>query len=291
MRVLISGGAGYIATALTPILISKGHVVAQIKRNGHGTNPTQNESVVSYYVMPGSTTKELRNVIQDFQPDALLHLATAWKSNSTEDFLSSCIDSNISFAGKLAESARLERVHFLNIASYWEINSSEFEFRNDHYTNTKRAFSQLLKKMKEFSEFQYGSIFLYDNYGPADPRGKLLTSLGNSIRDNKQISLRSGAIKVNFLHINDVIQGICTGLENYQSFSCIEISNEHNFNLAHVVSEFESIAGKKLAIDWLDRRTPIEEIEIHKKIYPWPEGWKPIHSFPYGIDEIIWGQD
>jgi nucleoside-diphosphate-sugar epimerase len=291
MRVLISGGTGYIATALTPILIANGHVVAHIKRNGKRILSTKNELVVSYYVEPSSTTEELRDFIKDFQPDVLLHLATAWKPNTNQDFLSACIQSNISFAEKLAESARLERIYFINIASYWEIDSSEFEFRNDHYTNTKRAFSEILKKMKESSDFQYGSILLYDNYGPADPRGKLLTSLGSCLRENKQISLRSGAIKVNFLHINDVIHGIRAGVENYQNLSHIEISNELNFNLAHVVSEFECIAGKKLDIYWLDNQTPVAEIEIHKKVFPWPEGWKPDHAFPYGIDEIIWGQD
>jgi len=189
LRILVSGASGYISSSLVPKLFERGHTLGLISRSIIETNNQMKSRVTGYQIKPSPSFESIQEIVQDFKPDVILHLAASWKVGSEEDFLNQCISTNIDFASTLAKSALLNGVGFINIASYWELQLHEFELRVDHYTNSKRTFANILSQMKMRYGFQYTTIYLFDNYGPNDTRGKLLSSLGQSIREGTQLTL------------------------------------------------------------------------------------------------------
>ena len=245
--------------------------------------------VNTYQIKPSPSFESIQEIVQDFMPDVILHLAASWKMGSEEDFLNQCISTNIDFASTLAKSALLNEVGFINIASYWELQLNEFELRSDHYTNSKRAFSNILAQMRMHYGFQYTTIYLFDNYGPNDTRGKLVSSLGRSIRDGTQITLRARNITLNLLHIEDVAVGLALAVENYSRFSTFEISNSHNFSLGEIVQLSESYIGQKIDLRWLETESTFPISPSHERLFPVPPTWVPGINFPERFQEIIKG--
>jgi nucleoside-diphosphate-sugar epimerase len=287
MKILVTGGSGYIARNLIPELVTRGHIVGVVSRQLINNSAELNPHLKYYKIETSATLDFLRKIIQDFNPDCIVHLATSWKSTNEDEFLNLCLDTNIKFAINVAGAAHAENIHLINIASYWELNIPCFELRQDVYTTTKRAFSDTLKVLELKNGLKYSTILLYDNYGHSDPRGKLINSLAKAYKNDSQLSIRSSKILLNLLHIRDVVSGICLGVENHNQISSLEISSQKNVSIGILVQQFQDFVGKSLKIDWgfgdLNQTSQVD----HEKQYPHPPGWHARHEFPFGLSEII----
>ena len=287
MRVIITGGTGYIARNLIREFLKYDHRVGVISRKPL-TAPREFETKLKYFTMDGMASRfHFEQIIEEFMPDCIVHLATAWKPADPKSMLEECLNANIRFATEIASAAYSKKVHFINIASYWELNSSEFELHQDPYTLTKRAFSHILRVLAQTNELTYSTIYLYDNYGPNDPRGKLISSLAKSYREGTDLQLRSRKIMMNILHINDVVRGIRLATESFQAESTWEVSSQENLSLDYVVQQIQEYTGKSLQVKWGSG----EEVSIstmhHVRQFAQPPGWEQEIEFPDGLNEIM----
>jgi nucleoside-diphosphate-sugar epimerase len=287
MRIIVTGGTGYIASNLIKELLKYDHCVGVISRKIL-ISPKEVDTRLKYFTTDGTASRfNFGQILEEFMPDCIVHLATAWKPTDPKSVLEECLNANIRFATEVASAAYSKKVHFINIASYWELNSSEFELHEDAYTLTKQAFSHILRVLAQTNELKYSTIYLYDNYGPNDPRGKLISSLAKSYKEGKDLQLRSKKIMLNILHINDVVRGIRLATESFQTESTWEVSSRENLSLAYVVQQIQEYTGNPLRIKWKSDEDVSLSTAHHIRQFALPPSWEQHFEFPDGFSEMI----
>ena len=85
MKILVSGGAGFIGSNLADALIEKGHEVAIVDNLSTGTKENINKKA-KFYEVDVTDKEALAKVFDEFTPDAIHHLAAQISvRHSTED--------------------------------------------------------------------------------------------------------------------------------------------------------------------------------------------------------------
>ncbi|MEO1777178.1 MAG: dTDP-glucose 4,6-dehydratase [Pseudomonadota bacterium] len=137
MKILITGGAGFIGSAVVRLAIARGHDVVNLDAL---TYAACLDNVASVADAPGYTFIEadirdkavLETVLRDHRPDAILHLAAESHVDRSIDGPGAFIDTNVIGTYALLDAAR----------TYWEAQGRPDTFRF-HHVSTDEVFGSL----------------------------------------------------------------------------------------------------------------------------------------------------
>ena len=115
MRILITGGAGFIGSAVIRKAIHDGHIICNIDALTYASSLDNLVSVAesnNYYFehIDLRERKKIDQVLEKFQPDSIIHLAAESHVDRSIDDASNFITTNINGTFNLLESSR----------NYWE---------------------------------------------------------------------------------------------------------------------------------------------------------------------------
>src|SRR5579883_2810810 len=111
MRLLITGGAGFIGSAVVLHFVAKGHHVINVDALTYAGNldSLRDISQDPHYTFQHADIRDvptLRRIFQEYRPNAVLHLAAESHVDRSIDASSSFIDTNIVGTHVLLETAR-----------------------------------------------------------------------------------------------------------------------------------------------------------------------------------------
>ena len=140
MKILVTGGSGFIGSAVVRHAVNEGHEVVNLDALTYAANP---ENVASVAQSPCYTfVKEdirdrqaLDRVFEEHQPDAVMHLAAESHVDRSIDGPADFVETNILGTFNLLEAARL----------YWNSNGRSPDFRF-HHISTDEVFGSLGEK-------------------------------------------------------------------------------------------------------------------------------------------------
>ena len=140
MKILVTGGSGFIGSAVVRHAVNEGHEVVNLDALTYAANP---ENVASVAQSPCYTfVKEdirdrqaLDRVFAAHQPDAVMHLAAESHVDRSIDGPADFVETNILGTFNLLEAARL----------YWMSNGRSPDFRF-HHISTDEVFGSLGEK-------------------------------------------------------------------------------------------------------------------------------------------------
>lgn len=152
MKLLVTGGAGFIGSAVVRLAISRGHTVVNVDALTYAACLENVASVTDHprYAFVKADIRDrtaMDSVLNDHQPDVVMHLAAESHVDRSIDGPGAFVETNINGTYTLLEAARV----------YWSDKGKPDSFRF-HHISTDEVFGSL------------GETGLFTEDSPYDPR-------------------------------------------------------------------------------------------------------------------------
>jgi len=231
MRVVITGGAGFIGSHLADHLLEKGHQVVVIDNyaTGHRDNLRPHSEL---QVIEGTIAhSELVNQVFDqFQPDRVVHAAASYKdpNNWREDSSTNVLGTAIIV--QAAERLKVMRMIYLQTALCYGLRPLEQPITLNHpirpegssYAISKTAGEQYIA----LGRLDFVSFRLANVYGPRNLSGPLPIFFQRLISNKPCFVVDT---RRDFIYVDDLIEIILIALEGYGKRGFYHISSGRDY--------------------------------------------------------------
>ena len=210
MRVVITGGLGFLGSKLVSAISSHGfEVIAPIRKDSIARIPKiVGANFVEWWPIP---VDDLGQVFDSLPPtDVIIHSATNYGRGDNE--LRKVLDSNVYFPLALLEhSKKYGLQHFINIDSYFNKPGKEFASLLD-YSLSKR--SLLLWLSSVAADLRVTNLRIEHMYGPGDGSDKFIPTVIRKVALQKveHLDLTMGNQTRDFIYVDDVVDAVIVTL-------------------------------------------------------------------------------
>lgn len=246
-RILVTGASGFVGSVLVPKLLESGHHVLSIARETTSTS----FQAKNYQTCLLTQT----DLIQDFNPQIVINLATYSSSGDDLETQYKIIDSNIVFLSNLLHVIKHLKIElFINTGTFAEYFSNDDEFDPAYfYSATKTAGRFIIKYFSKSYSFKTVSVVPYSIYGPNDKRKKLIHALLDSLESDLPVKTTEGKQVLDFVYIDDVVRAYSALINKahlVEDGLVFRIGTGKGVTIRELVMEIELITGKKANISW-----------------------------------------
>lgn len=199
------------------------------------------------------------NSIKEFNPNAVIHLASYSTSKNDEDAISKLIDSNIMYGVRLLNALKdcSDMRLFVNTGSFAEYRKGPRSINNAYlYSATKSAFRPILDYYANLSGYKYITMVPYSVYGGKSDVKRIFDYIIEAIDAKEPVGMSAGDQILDFIHVDDVCSFIISAITDLKSFQKFKQGKEFHLgtgvghSIKDAASMVEEIIGKKLNIRW-----------------------------------------
>jgi len=221
MRVLVTGGTGFVGACLARALVHAGHEVHLAVRDGHQTwRLDEIARDVRLHTAHLERADSVRACFDAVRPQWVFHLA-AYGAYSTQNDADQMVATNLAATIHLVEAAIAARVVcFVNTGS-----SSEYGFKdhapgeeevldpNSPYAVTKAGATQYCRYAARRSGMKIPTLRLYSVYGPYEEPTRLIPTLILAGEQGRLPPLVNPKVARDFVYVDDVCRAYLRAAE------------------------------------------------------------------------------
>lgn len=294
MKALVTGATGYIGSKLCQQLLVEGWEVDVLVRPSGRRLPESLAGKVSLRTHDGSTESVLGSVAES-KPDVVFHLASLFIAEHCTEQVTDLINSNVLFGTQLIEAcARAGVKRFINTGTSWQHYRSGAYDPVCLYAATKQAFEDILDFYADAFGISAVTLKLFDTYGPADPRSKIVRLLFRAAISGDRLEMSPGDQWLDFVHIEDVVAAFmhCQVLLEGQTqpHQRYALPSAQRIRLKGLVELIGNVTGRPLNIEFGGRPYRAREVMESPDIAPLPQGWQPRISLEEGLLALWCGE-
>lgn len=269
MKVLVTGGAGFIGSHLVQALLRRGDDVSVIDDFNDFYDPSLKrknlEKVrrsIRLYERDICDKKAVLDTVSREQPDTIVHLAARAGVRPSVQDPERYLQTNVMGTFNLLEAAKrsgIERFAFASSSSVYGA-SGEIPFREDQaltrtlspYAGTKVAGEHLCSNYSHLYGLRVVCLRLFTVYGPRQRPDLSIHRFTNLIYHAKPIDVYGdGTARRDFTYIDDTIQGIVASLSyNGSAFEVFNLGESQTVELKTMIAEIEQALGKRAKIQF-----------------------------------------
>ena len=233
MKVLVTGSAGFIGSALTLRLLARGDSVIGIDNHNDYYDPALKEARLARHAdhpnythirMSLENREGIKELFETHKPERVVNLgAQAGVRYSLENPLA-YIDSNLVGFGHILEGCRHNNVEHLVYASSSSVygSNTKMPFSVEDNVNHPVSLYAATKKANELMAHTYSHLYrlpttglrFFTVYGPWDRPDMALQKFAKAIMAGKPIQLYNyGNHRRDFTYIDDIVEGIIRVLD------------------------------------------------------------------------------
>lgn len=312
MKVLVTGGAGYIGSHFVKMLIDNGHqplVIDNLSR-GHKEAVPQNVLFEDVDILD---TEALSYTIRTYLPDAVVHFAAyAYVGESVEHpgiYYQNNVVGSLNLIRLCAENG-VKNFIFSSTCSIYgnptQVPISEDQPSNpiNPYASTKLIIEMMLKDFETANGMKHIAL-RYFNAAGADPSGAIGEShnpephlipiiLKTALGERKKVSVfgndyntEDGTCIRDYIHVNDLADAHLKAinyLDNGNESAIINLGTGKGNSVLDIIEKAKTITNKEIPFEIVERRTgdPAVLVADNKKAKELLN-WIP----KYSIEEII----
>ena len=234
MIVLVTGSAGFIGSALSLELLSRGDTVIGVDNHNTYYDPAlkdarlarhSNHPNYTHLKIDISNRQEIKNLFDNYQFDSVVNLAAQAGVRYSLENPMAYIDSNLVGFANIIEGCRSNKVSHLIYASsssVYGLNSKQ-PFSTHDSVNHPVSLYAATKKANELMAHSYSHLYnlpttglrFFTVYGPYDRPDMALQKFTKAIMSNETIKIYNhGKHKRDFTYIDDVVAGIIKVINN-----------------------------------------------------------------------------
>ncbi|MCD6115654.1 NAD-dependent epimerase/dehydratase family protein [bacterium] len=257
MKVLITGGAGFIGSHLSDRLLAEGNEVLVIDNYSTGRRDNL-KAHPNLIIVEGTIADEeiVAKIFDDFHPDQVVHAAASYKDpdNWEEDVRTNVLGSAI--ITKESRRLNVSRLIYFQTALCYGLKPVEQPITLNHpiqpegssYAISKTAGEQYIK----LSGINYITFRLANAYGPRNISGPLPTFYQRLTNNNPCFVMDT---RRDFIYIQDLIDVVMTALKGEGSAGAYHISSGRDFSIKELFDATVQALG--ITLD--------EEVEIRPR--------------------------
>jgi len=309
MKILVTGGAGFIGSATAKALMDRGDTVVLIDNFNDYYNPQLKEDRIKvilkgykkqYKLYRGDIRdqKFLERVFKKEKPEKIVHLAAmAGVRNSLEN-PSLYVDVNVMGTTRLLDLAVKYKIQNFLYASSSSVygNNKKLPFSETDSVDTPISPYAATKKADELLAHVYSHVYklpttglrFFTVYGPWGRPDMALFLFTESIFSGKTIAVNNyGKMSRNFTYIDDIVSGILTTLDANLPYGVMNIGGDKENTLVEFIEAIEKNVGKKAKKKMMplpagDVIATVADIKRLRAL-----GWHPTTRIDVGVKNFV----
>ena len=265
MRVLITGGAGFIAYHVAAALMNKGVNVSLLDNFNDFYNPEikrqnvrdlQSRGHVRLDIVDILDREKLRQAYEEIQPDAVIHLAA--RAGVRPSLERPELYSSVNITGtvnllELAKEFSTRCFIFGSSSSVYGGNTKVPFAENDPvdkplspYAATKRAGELLCHTFANNFSMHITCLRFFTAYGPRQRPDMAIHKFAQFMAEGKEIPVfGKGDSRRDYTYVEDIAAGVLAAIEINPRFEIINLGESQTITLIEVVKHLEDALGKK----------------------------------------------
>jgi UDP-glucuronate 4-epimerase len=307
MRILVTGGAGFIGSHLVEKLLAAGHSVAilddfndfydpQIKR----ANIAALSKDVPVHHVDLRENAAVRNLFRREKFDTIAHLAARAGVRPSIQHPQLYYDTNVTGTLHLLDAARatgVERFIFASSSSVYGVSKTVPFSEEQHltqtispYAATKLAAEFLCSTYSHLYKLRVVALRYFTVYGPRQRPDLAIHQFARKIHAGQPIDqFGDGTTRRDYTYIDDIIQGTMAALTyNGPLFDIFNLGESETIQLKDLIEKIEKALGKKAKINQLPEQpgdVPLTCADISKarKLL----GYNPTTQLSEGLPHFI----
>ena len=264
MRVLITGGAGFIGSHVTERLLMRGdEVICLDNFNDYYDPARKRRNVEPFLVRPGYTLHEgdirslddLDAVFGSGPVDKVLHIAAMAGVRYSIQHPDLYADVNVTGTTNVLEMARKHVVSNFVFASSSSVYGSRNEapFRESEWADCPISPYAATKRAAELMTFTYHHLYglnctslrFFTVYGPKGRPDMAPYLFTRWIFEGRELTMfGDGSSRRDYTFIDDIVSGVVAALDADLPFEIINLGNSQTIPLSEFISVVEEAVGK-----------------------------------------------
>jgi UDP-glucuronate 4-epimerase len=311
MRVLITGGAGFIGSHTTERLLASGHSVTILDNFNDYYDPAIKRenirAIRDQITLVEGDLREKEDVEGAFaaEPvDAVIHLAARAGVRPSIDQPELYIDTNIKGTFNMLEAAKrhgVRRFVFASSSSVYGVNKKVPFAEADPilqtispYAMTKMAGEQMCSNYSALYDIRTVCLRFFTVYGPRQRPDLAISKFTRLIHEDKPIDrYGDGSTKRDYTFISDIVDGILGSLEytaNEAAPKCeiFNLGGSQTVTLNEMIGAIEKALGKKAQINAMPEQpgdVPLTSADVTKASTVL--NFKPTTHIDTGIPQFV----
>jgi len=308
VRILITGGAGFIGSHVAEALLREGHEISIADDLNDFYSPAQKEENLSaircsgpveFYRVDIRDDSAVREVFDAGRPDLVVHLAA--RAGVRPSLQQPLLYQQVNVGGTLMllEQCRrrnIQRFIFASSSSvYGAANRVPFHEEDSvyrpisPYAATKLAGEHLCYTYSHLYGIRTICLRFFTVYGPRQRPDLAIHKFTDMIAKGEPIPVYGdGSSSRDYTYIGDVVGGVLAAARRDDPFEIVNLGNSSPVSLRTLIETIERALGAKAKIRWLPEQpgdVPITYADISKAQRLL--GYHPRTPFPAGIEKFV----
>lgn len=263
MKILITGATGFVGKTLIPYLLHHSYTdICLLVRNEEKAEKLfSNLNIKIISTTKDDWTKQIIN----YQPNAVLHLATYFTGKHDNESIQQLIYSNILFTTLLLEAvSHTQCKYIINIGTFTEFVNGEGEYLpNNLYSATKTSVRPIIRYYQILSGWNWINVIIYSPYGRQNSSKKVIDYLIDALDSPIPVNFSPGEQILDFIHVDDIADFFVTLLNHIDRLSESYYQFHLGTGIGHSIKEvayvIEKVFKKQINANWGGRDyTPLD---------------------------------
>jgi UDP-glucose 4-epimerase len=300
MKILITGGAGFIGSAIVPELQGNGHEIFVLDNLSFGNRDFIDVADDHFFQTDIRDRNGVDHAVSIIQPDVVVHLAAIHFIPYCSQHPFEAADTNIRGTINVLEASSklkcLHKIFFASTAAVYPISDEPVneEFNQlplDIYGLSKLTGEHLLKKFWMETRIDTIVCRFFNAFGPNETNPHLIPEIEKQLMNGvRTIKLGNLTPKRDFIHTHDMARAVSLLLSlRRPGYEVFNLGRGIEYSVVEIVQAFERQLDEKITIEIdpsrvrkVEREHLLADVSKLKSV-----GWTPRLGIDEGIRDLI----